>query len=547
MGAARRLPAWRGGPVILRPYQKRLVEGAVKLWSGSFRRIAMVMATGGGKTATGSEIVTMCLGAGRPVLWLAHRAELIDQASDSLRQALPEAAGLGIMDGARKQYRADVVVGSVPTCATPGSLALLKSRSWGLIVVDETHHVAAATYQRILKELGAWSPDGPLTLGVTATLQRGDGLALGDTFEAVIDPKIGLMDLLKDPDGPFLVRPRGIRVRISGLDLGSVRRVAGDYSKGALGAAMTDAMAPQKIVEAWLEHAKGRPTIAFLPTVAVSRDQADAFKAAGFRAEHIDDKTPKQRRRDLIAAFRRGEVDVLCNVGLFTEGTDLPSVSCVILGRPTSSGTLYQQMVGRGLRLHPGKSDCIILDVTGVTGRHRLATLASLDGAASPEDTPDDLLLYEDDYDEGDSGPADDAEDDDQGVTRPEYAEGDLEHELFDLFGSSHSSWLRTDGGVWFLPTPQAFIYLAPTAPERYDVRWCRAEGPREDGLIRADMTIEYAMATGDEYVAERPIWQLERDAPWRRTRLRNGQTRGEVADAKARARASAALDGPAR
>lgn len=520
----------------LRPYQQQLVDGMLAEWQGGARRIAAVMATGGGKTPTAMSVAEMSVAAGRPVLWLAHRTELIDQAIDKAEQVAP-GRRIGRLQGTVKQYRAEIVVGSVQTASTKATLPLLKTRQWGLVVVDETHHVTADTYVRILRELRAFEPDGPLVLGVTATLDRSDGRALGEVFESIVEPRIGLIDLIRHPEGPYLVPPRGVRVKIQGLDLDRVARTAGDFRGGALGAAMSAAMAPQKIVEAWVEHAKGCPTIAFLPTVAVSIEQAQAFNDAGYAAVHLDGETPAADRAAALDAYRRGEIVVLCNVGLFTEGTDLPSTSCVILGRPTSSSTLYQQMVGRGLRLYPDKRFCWILDVTGVTSRHKLATLASLGGAPGPEEMPDDLLLYELDDDEVLDEALVDRDEPDTGDAEPiEYADGLLAHELVDLFGEAHSTWLRTPGGRWFVPAgSQGFVFLVPAmsgAADRYDLRWHTFERGHE-GLIQADMEIGYAMARGDEFVAERPMWQAQRDAPWRseRARGRHGKTKGEIYD----------------
>lgn len=525
-----------------RKYQQDVIEGALSLWRGGLRRIAAVMATGAGKTVVFSLLAKLSRTAGLPVLVIAHRTELIDQAIDKLRQVDPEAR-VGRLQGKVKQFQAEIVVGSVQTCSTPTTLALLKTRRWGLMIIDECHHSPASTYLRVLRELGAYDDGGPLVLGVTATLGRSDGLALGQVFEDVVTPRVGLVDLIRS-DPPYLVPPRGIRVRIAGLDLDRIRRVAGDFNSGSLGAAMTEAMAPQKIVEAWTEHAKGRPTIAFLPTVAFSVEQADAFRAAGFTAVHLDGTTAAGDRADAIDAFRAGTIDVLCNVGLFQEGTDLPMCSCVILGAPTSSTGRYQQQVGRGLRLHPGKSDCIILDVTGVTKRHKLASMVSLGGADRPDDVPDDLLMYEEDIaaaqesEEADTG---------AGTPEPEYASGELEHELIDLFGQSHSAWLRTRGGQWFIPAgPAGFVYLWPASADRYDLCWAtarRGHPGEHQGIIQADMEIGYAMAAGDEYVAARPMWQTERTAPWRAQRTRGGRTQGEVRDEKDVQRASAMLD----
>jgi superfamily II DNA or RNA helicase len=531
--------------VKLRLYQEELVDGALKLWQGGDRRIAMVMATGGGKTPTAMSIAEMSVAAGRPVLWLAHRTELIDQAIDKAEQVAP-GRRIGRLQGTVKQYRAEIVVGSIQTASTKATLPLLVSRTWGLIVIDETHHATADTYLRVLRELRAYDVDGPLVLGVTATLDRSDGRALGEVFEAIVEPRVGLIDLIRS-DPPYLVPPRGVRVRIADLDLTRVARVAGDSNSGALGAAMSAAMAPQRIVEAWVEHAKGCPTIAFLPTVAVSIEQAEAFNDAGVTAVHLDGTTPAAVRAQALDDYRAGRVTVLCNVGLFTEGTDLPSTGCILLGRPTSSSTLYQQMVGRGLRLYPGKAFCWIIDFTGVTGRHKLATLASLGGAPGPDDMPDDLLMYEVDDDEVLAEVVDDRSETAVGDAEPiEYADGDLAHELVDLFGQSHTSWLRTPGGRWFVPAgAQGLVFLVPAmsgAADRYDLRWLTFDRGHE-GLIQADMEIGYAMARGDEFVAERPMWQAQRDAPWRRERARGRRTKGEVFDEQMIAKAAQHFD----
>jgi superfamily II DNA or RNA helicase len=488
------------------------------------------MATGGGKTPTAMRLADMSIEQGLPVLWIAHRTELIDQAIDKAQQVAPSRR-IGRFQGRVRQWRSDLVVGSIQTVSTEASLNVLGSRRWGLIVIDETHHATAATYRRVLDRLGCYGEAGPLVLGVTATLDRADGASLGEIFESVADPRIGLLDLIRSTP-PYLVPPRGIRVKIDDLDLGAVRQTAGDLNAGQLGAAMAAAMAPQKIVEAWIEHAKGRPTIAFLPTVAISIEQAEAFNQAGIVAVHLDGTTAAADRATALDEFREGKIEVLCNVGLFTEGTDLPSVACVVLGRPTSSGSLYQQMVGRGLRLHPGKADCIILDVTGVTGRHRLATMASLDGAPSPEKIPDELLLYEDEQVDDVAG---DDEDDPDSAQAADYATGKLEHELIDLFGQSHSAWLRTDGGKWFLPHPDGMVYLEPTEHGRYDLNWF-TDG--RHGTIQDDMEIGYAMAAGDEYVARVPIWQLDREADWRKSAARVARW-----ERTARNKASIALD----
>jgi len=329
--------------IALRPYQRQVIDGVLNAWR-TYRRIAAVMATGAGKTVVFSHLAGMALAAG-PVLVVAHRTELIEQAADKLRQVNPQSR-IGVLKAAVKQYRADVVVASVQTASTAKGLSLLRSRRWSLIICDEVHHGVADSYLKVFRELRVYEPDGPLLLGVTATLDRADGRAMGELIEYIAEPKIGLLDLIRSTP-PYLVPPRGIRVRIDELDLRRVKRAAGDYAGRELGAAMSAAMAPQRIVDAWTEHAKGRPTVAFAPSVAFSIELAQAFRDAGHEAVHLDGGTAAGERAAVLDKFRAGEVGLLCNVGLFTEGTDLPSIGCVILARPTSSATLYQQMVGR--------------------------------------------------------------------------------------------------------------------------------------------------------------------------------------------------------
>lgn len=530
----------------LHDYQQEIVDGAFKLWRAGRRRIAAVMATGGGKTFTFSEVARFAISRRVPVLVLAHRKELLTQAIKALGIVNP-GTEIGLLKGARKQWRAPVVVGSIQTASTPTTLALLRQRNWGLIIIDECHHSTADTYVRVLRELGAYATEGsgPLVLGVTATLDRADGQALGQIFEEVIEPQVGLLDLIRRG---FLVPPRGVRVKIDGLNLDRVKRVAGDFNSGALGRAMSDAMAPKRIVESYVEHCSDVPAVAFLPTVAMSVEQAEAFNAAGIPAAHLDGDTPDDVRDQALDDFRAGKIRVLCNVGLFLEGTDLPMIRCVILGRPTSSTTVYVQQVGRGLRLHPesGKQFCWVLDCCGVTGRHKLATMANLYGADRPEDIPDELLMYEEDMPK-------EQPDDEPSFTESfeqTYADGAVSYEEISLFGESPSAWLRTYGGTWFVPAGVAgYLYLRPIryedggagAWDGFELTGVTPRGERH--TLTELLPLPEAQAAGDRLIAANPIWQADKAAAWRGVRGRNGRTRGEVWDDKAIAAASALID----
>jgi superfamily II DNA or RNA helicase len=500
--------------VKLRDYQRETVAAAYADWAAGKRRIATVLPTGAGKTVVFAHVLADVAAAGRTGVVIAHRDELIEQAADKLRQVAP-GLRIGIFKAERREtVDVDVVVASVQSLTRPAARVQLAAVRPRLVVVDETHHVTAATYRETLRACGAWAEDwadGALVLGVTATLVRGDRMALGDVIEKV-SITVPILKLIREE---HLLPPRGRRVRIAGLDLGKVKRAAGDYRDGALGEAMHDALAPAAIARAYVEHCADRQGIAFLPTVALAYEMAGAFIEAGVSAAAIDGAMHIDERRKILAASRAGDIQVVCNCMVLTEGTDMPWISAIVLGRPTSNGGLYVQMVGRGLRPYLGQRDCLVLDVVGVTRKHKLATLADLAGAEVIEKLDEDLLAYEDD--EIDLGLG---EDDGYGADPlPEGADGPLVTEIVDLFTASHAAWKRTRRGVWYLASGDGrrYVFLVP-GPERdrYDVAWC---GAREagGGWIQRDMEIGYAMARGQEFAEDGPGGiGTARSARWR-------------------------------
>ena len=244
------------------------------------------------------------------------------------------------------------------------------------LVVHNCHHAAADSYGRILAALDAGEPGGPLLFGVTATPDRGDGKGLDDLFDEIVFS----YDILWGIRSGYLSDLRGLAVRISTLDLSDVKVSRGDYAAGDAGRALEASGAPAKIVEAWLAHAAGRRTIVFTPTVANAEHIAAEFAAAGISAATVSGETPPDRRRETLRRFSSGEIQVVANCAVLTEGYDNPAVDCVVVARPTRSRALYVQMVGRGTRRHPSKADCLIVDVVGATDEHSLVTVPSLFG-----------------------------------------------------------------------------------------------------------------------------------------------------------------------
>ncbi|MBC7106262.1 MAG: restriction endonuclease subunit R, partial [Firmicutes bacterium] len=228
------------------------------------------------------------------------------------------------------------------------------------------HHAVARTYVFVLERLGFMSGDpDKLLLGVTATPVRGDKVGLGAVFQKIVYQR----SLLWMVRAGYLVDFRGLVVD-TGVDLGDVRVVAGDFADADLEGVLNTEDRNGLIARAYLDHTAGRRAVAFTAGVQHALDLAATFRAAGVTAEAVSGETPEEERRKLLSAFRAGDVRVLCNCNLLTEGWDEPSLDCILMARPTKSKALYLQMLGRGARPYPGKQDCLVIDFVDNTGRH---------------------------------------------------------------------------------------------------------------------------------------------------------------------------------
>jgi len=500
--------------IKLRRYQEEMVAAAHAAHE-RIDRAAVVAATGAGKTIVIAKVgETSKWGAagGRRTLIVAHREELVEQNAQKVRDVAPDLR-TGVVMAGRNDTQHHVISASVQTLA--GEVRRQQIRDVGLVIIDEAHHAAADSYLRVLQHFGCY--DGRAkALGFTATMSRGDDKALGDVWQDVVYVK-DTAELIAEG---FLVRPVAFRVRVDDLDLSGVRKLAGDFSEKGLGAAIEDSMAPKKIVEAMREHAADRQTILFAPLVHTAEMIRDELREGGFTAEVVSAKTPKDQRRAILQAYRDGKIQVLCNAMIFTEGTDLPMTSCVVVARPTMSAALFIQMVGRGLRLWPGKTDCVVLDVVGATGRHRLAAPVELWGNEGVElddvGPPQDVELTDEQLDDlEEQREVDHA----LGLDEPEYRDGKLVVEVVDLFEGSDAGWLRTHAGVWFLAAPERYVAVLPRVDGGYAVVWVhRTRTGESDWVMERVSELSYAMAhaegevTDDERAAlaraSRPQWR---------------------------------------
>lgn len=477
----------------LRDYQAATITALTEAWDQGVNRPAAVLPTGSGKTVIFSHLAKQAHQQGRRTLILAHRDELLRQAADKLQAVAPGAPVAVVKAAENKHADAAVIVASVQTLARPNRREQI--HDIGLLIVDEAHHAAAETYRQVMGHFGCWR--GLPTAGLTATMVRQDG-GLAEVWQQVVYRR----DILEMIAEGFLVDVRGKAVQLDGLDLDTVASTGGDFQDGALGAALDHAQAAATIADAYREHAADRPGILFSPTVETAHSFAEALNNAGIPAAAIWGAMPADERADVLKRYADRELQVLTNCAVLTEGFDAPWASCVVIARPTRSVGLYVQMVGRVLRPFPGKSDALVLDLTGASTRHRLASLVDLTDRKIPQPQEGESL----------------AEAEARGTGTPvRHPAGALGWVDVNLFGTSASAWLRTRGGAWFIPAGTAYYLLAPgTEPETLRVwRWTKAEKFQAAPNAR-DLPLEYAMRWAELYADRRARPISHRDAGWR-------------------------------
>lgn len=484
--------------VPLRPYQQDAIHAIDRAIARGVRRMAVELPTGAGKTVIFASWL-----ATRPgrALVLAHRDELIQQAADKMRMVWP-GAGVGIVKAAADDVAADVVVASVQTLAQPRRLERLANAGpFGTVVTDECHHAAAVTYRAIYDAIGAGRPDGPVSLGVSATLDRADGIGLDGAYDEIVY-RVGIVDLI---EAGYLADIRAARVRFN-ADAGQLRKQAGDISDSSAAAWFRSGGGPAAVAAAIVAHAPERRVLVFTPDVRTAHDTAATIAARGIAAAAVDGTTPTDQRRDTLARFRAGDVQALVNCALLTEGFDLPEIDCVIIGRPTLSRSLYCQMVGRGLRRHPGKDDLLLLDLVGATGRHDLESAASLFGL-DPSDLDDDDTIA--------GAVARRRQREAIAAAEAQMVAVELMTRAAAVFRSRPARWLDTGDGRFVLPAGGARrILLAPDTGDRWSATI--TGGGRDERLI-GGVSLELATGISEDHARRNGAGTLiDPRAAWR-------------------------------
>lgn len=398
----------------LRPYQVSMIEEALDVLD--YESTALCIApTGAGKTIILSQIMQGHLKTGqgrsprrKKILVLQHTKELLQQNRDKVALWCPKVK-TSLFHSEEKDTQGRIVFAMVQTLCRHYK----KFPKVDLVVIDEAHHAVAKSYLKIVNHLKEKNPDLKI-LGMTATPNRGDRQGLKSLFKSVTS-QIYLSDLIGDG---YLVAPRIFTVDAGQQkDLRSIlwtqdnpngqsRFINKQQQWDKANTVLTDNLAlNEEVIRHWQEKAQGKKTVVFCSTLHHAKEIRDTFERHGIGATHINGEMPTEERLESLRRFElpKGdphEATVITNAAVLTEGWDFPAIECVILLRPMSYEATYVQMIGRGLRSSPGKTDCIVLDFGMSSSRHKVFSMeADLVGKTDKE-TPlvEEVLPFEEDY-----------------------------------------------------------------------------------------------------------------------------------------------------
>ncbi|EIJ78317.1 DNA/RNA helicase [Bacillus methanolicus PB1] len=338
------------GEIKPRFAQVEALEELNKTLEEDYNKALVVMATGLGKTYLAGFFAQNF----QRVLFVAHLEEILHQAKKSFQAIMPERS-YGIYNGKVKEGKADTVFASIYTLSMKHHLHQFQPDEFDLIIVDEFHHAAADSYQRVLEY---FNPQ--FLLGITATPERNDNK---DVY-AICDGNVAFrLDFLDAIERKWLSPFKYFGV-YDDTDYSQITWLGNRYDEEELlQVQLRDEMA-EKILNVWKEKKQTR-TIGFCSSIRQADFLSDFFNRKGYKTVSLHSKQVEIGRQSAIEKLEAGELDVIFTVDLFNEGVDIPSVDTLLFVRPTESLTVFTQQIGRGLRLHPGKEHCVIIDLIG--------------------------------------------------------------------------------------------------------------------------------------------------------------------------------------
>lgn len=338
----------------LRPYQTTAILKIRRAIARGKKSIMVQSPTGSGKGVMLSHIIDSANEKGKTVLFLVHRSEILYQVSESMNH-YGITHGI-IKSGEEYNYTLPVQLASFQTICRRMERFV---KEFDLLIIDEAQHATAKTY---LGVINAFRKN--IILGFSATPTRKNGMGLGNLFDCMVQ-----VETIQNLTDAGYLAPIRYYAPVT-PDLSGVKLQAGDYNEKQLEPVMLNNVLINGIVENWQQFGGGRKTVIFATGVQHSIAITEKFESAGIPAEHLDGKTPTEVRKRIISAFKAGDIKIIVNCQILTEGVDVPDISCVMLARPTKSLAMYMQMVGRGMRTITGKKDMILLDHAGCVYEH---------------------------------------------------------------------------------------------------------------------------------------------------------------------------------
>lgn len=346
----------------LRDYQIAAKKAIFEEWKDKNSTL-LVLPTGCGKTIVFGSIARDRARDGR-VLILAHREELLTQASDKIHKISGMNCAVEKAEQTCLGSDEPITVGSVQTLQTEKRLSRFPHDYFKTVIIDEAHHALAPSYRNVLAHF-----DSAKMLGVTATPDRGDMKDLSEIFESCAY-EYSLRDAVKQG----YLAPIRVQTMPLNIDFTSVKVSMGDFQVNDIGHALEPYL--EDIADEMAKVCKDKHTVVFLPLVSIAQEFRDILNRKGFRAAEVNGQS--KNRDEILQEFEEGKFNVLCNAMLLTEGWDCPIVDCIVVLRPTKIRSLYCQMIGRGTRLHEGKDHLLILDFLWMTGKHNLVRPADI-------------------------------------------------------------------------------------------------------------------------------------------------------------------------
>ncbi len=364
----------------LRPYQNKCLAAIDAAYKRGVTRQLVVMATGLGKTV---QLAALHAARNHQNLYgLMHRTELLKQARTRFLEVSPELR-IGI-EKAGETFALDdqVILASVQTVGrSDGKRLAMVAPDWpGIVWVDEVHHAPAASYLNVFQHFGLYgekpSNRNILSIGTTATPDRLDKLGYDTIYDDVVF-RYGLRDGIKDG---WLADILAWRIK-SGIDLSDVRSRGGDFVESDLDDVINTPEHNQAVAEVWVERNAGKlwsRSLFFCVTKNHARALTSALDGVGAKVAVVVDDTPSEERASCVAKLKAGALQAIVNVGVFTEGFDLPEIDSIHIVRPTQSRALYTQMIGRGTRKAVGKDAMTLYDHTGKS--HNICSIGQIFG-----------------------------------------------------------------------------------------------------------------------------------------------------------------------